>query len=241
LIAAVFLVAGGLLSGAWLSAHNGTALVSNAFSAPALVQTAQAQDALPAVSVVNSGTLAGPLAVIGNNTGASDFSPLTHDNGVIRDPGSPIGPTPVSESAVLQGNAAQLAGQSGAFPDFNSSFVVPVKGHDLGVLHNYNAVDIVAACGTPVIAAADGLVVPDENNPDDAGGWNGGYGNFVYLEHSFGEGIFTRYAHLSKLLVNIGDYVKQGQEIGLVGKTGDATGCHLHFEVVGAQNPFAKK
>ena len=125
-------------------------------------------------------------------------------------------------------------------PNFNSSFIMPAQGYDWGMLHNYNAVDIANACGTPVVASAEGLVVPDPNIPNVPGDWNSGYGNFVLIEHPFGNAIYTRYAHLEQVLVQIGDYVKQGQEIGLMGDTGDSTGCHVHFEVIGAQNPFVK-
>jgi murein DD-endopeptidase MepM/ murein hydrolase activator NlpD len=117
---------------------------------------------------------------------------------------------------------------------------MPAYGYDWGILHHYNAVDIAASCGTPVVAAAEGLVVPDDSFGDGVDGWNGGYGSFVLIEHPFGDGVRTRYAHLGKALVSIGDYVKQGQEIGIMGDTGEATGCHVHFEVYGAQNPFAK-
>jgi murein DD-endopeptidase MepM/ murein hydrolase activator NlpD len=128
-----------------------------------------------------------------------------------------------------------------SLPNFNSEFIMPATGHNWGVLHNYNAVDIANSCGTPVVAAADGLVIPDPNIPDVSGGWNGGYGNFVLLQHSFGKNVETRYAHLEQIFVQVGDYVKQGQEIGLMGESGEATGCHVHFEVIGAQNPFAKQ
>ena len=56
-----------------------------------------------------------------------------------------------------------------------------------------------------------------------------GYGNVVYLDH--GNGITSRYAHLSKFSVKVGDTVKQGQEVGKVGNTGVSTGPHLHFEI----------
>lgn len=137
-------------------------------------------------------------------------------------------------------NAHLAAAQKSTLPNFNNKFIMPAEGYNWGILHNYNAVDIANSCGTPVVASADGLVVPDENIPDTLGGWNGGYGNFVMLEHAFGNGIRTRYAHLEQILVHIGDYVKQGQEIGLMGESGESTGCHVHFEVIGAQNPFVK-
>jgi lysostaphin len=137
-------------------------------------------------------------------------------------------------------NASQVAGAGSSLPNFNNEFIAPAGGYDWGILHHYNAVDIANSCGTPVVAAADGTVISDENIADTLGGWNDGYGNFILIEHSFGDGVRTRYAHLEKMLVQPGDYVQQGQVIGLMGESGDATGCHVHFEVIGAQNPFAK-
>lgn len=136
--------------------------------------------------------------------------------------------------------ASLVANQKSTLPNFNKDFVLPAQGYNWGTLHHYNAIDVANSCGTPVVASAEGLVVPDESIPNVLGGWNGGYGNFVLIEHPFGNDIRTRYAHLEKIVVQIGDYVKQGQEIGLMGESGEATGCHVHFEVIGAQNPFAK-
>lgn len=125
-------------------------------------------------------------------------------------------------------------------PDLKSYFALPAIGWNWGQLHNYNAVDIANQCGTPVRAAAEGLVVTDENFGSGAEGWNDGYGVFVFVEHP--NGTKTRYAHLAKALVKPGDYVSRGEELGLMGNTGNThgpTGCHLHFEVYGAKNPFA--
>lgn len=149
------------------------------------------------------------------------------------DPGTPIIiPGGTATSLVAAGNAN--------LPNYNSRFIMPANGYNWGILHHYNAVDIANSCGTPVVASAEGVVVPDESIQDTPGGWNEGYGNFVLIEHPFGNNVMTRYAHLEKILVNVGDYVQQGEEIGLMGQTGDATGCHVHFEVIGARNPFAK-
>ena len=136
--------------------------------------------------------------------------------------------------------ANPLSSIGDALPNFDANFVMPAEGYNWGILHNYNAVDIANSCGTPVVAAAAGVVVPDPEITDTPGGWNEGYGNFVLIEHAFGNNVETRYAHLEKISVQIGDYVQQGQTIGLMGETGDATGCHVHFEVIGAHNPFAK-
>lgn len=135
---------------------------------------------------------------------------------------------------------AVVATTPSTLPSFNSSFILPAQGYNSGTLEDDNVVEIENACGTPVVASADGVVVPDKNIVNTTGGWNDGFGTFVLLEHPFGDGIFTRYAHLQQSLVSVGDYVKQGEEIGLVGQTGDAGACELGFSVVGAQNPFGK-
>ena len=124
----------------------------------------------------------------------------------------------------------------GDFLDLGNYFAIPAKGWNWGRLHDYNAVDIANACGTPVYAAAEGLVT--ETN---SGGWYNGYGGYIKIEHP--NKTYTSYAHLSKILVDDGKYVSQGATIGLMGNTGNThgpTGCHLHFEVYGAKNPFAK-
>ena len=99
-------------------------------------------------------------------------------------------------------------------------------------LHGWDAVDLAAPSGTAIHAAASGTVILS-----DMGGWNGGYGNYVILDN--GQGVETLYAHMSETKATVGESVSAGDVIGYVGMTGDATGDHLHFEVRGAQNPFA--
>ncbi|MFN5964628.1 MAG: M23 family metallopeptidase, partial [Pseudanabaena sp.] len=82
--------------------------------------------------------------------------------------------------------------------------------------------DFAAPTGTPIFAAADGVVT-------DAGWTNGGYGNIVELRHS--DGSVTLYAHTSRVYVSKGQVVNRGQAIAEVGTTGRSTGPHLHFEV----------
>lgn len=97
-----------------------------------------------------------------------------------------------------------------------------------GALHT--GLDFPAATGTPIVAAAGGVVLSADAHP--------AYGQTVELDH--GNGLVTRYAHAAKLLVRAGDLVKRGQQIALVGSSGRSTGPHLHFEVLveGApQNP----
>lgn len=115
-------------------------------------------------------------------------------------------------------------------------FALPARGWNWGVLHFENAVDIADNCGSPVYASAEGLVT----EASAEGFWNEGYGNLVVIEHP--NGTKTKYAHIEKSEVKIGDYAAQGEKIATIGNTGNThgpTGCHLHFEVVGAQNPFA--
>ena len=81
--------------------------------------------------------------------------------------------------------------------------------------------DIAAPWGTRVIATADGVVTE--------AGWQRGYGWVVYIDH--GNGISTRYGHLSRIDVTVGQTIKRGDQLGLVGSTGRSTGPHLHYEV----------
>ena len=137
--------------------------------------------------------------------------------------------------------AAALAAATEAKSASARYFIQPASGLNWGILHDHNAVDIANSCGTPVKAAASGLVINDPDLGPGTAGWNGGYGDFVLIQHL--NGTKTRYAHLSKIEVAVGTHVSQGDEIGLIGNTGHVqgeTGCHLHFEVIGAPNPFAK-
>jgi murein DD-endopeptidase MepM/ murein hydrolase activator NlpD len=86
----------------------------------------------------------------------------------------------------------------------------------------HGGIDIAAGSGTPVGAAAGGRVV--------SAGWDGGYGQAVVIDH--GNGLATRYAHLSRISVSSGETVSRGEVIGTVGSTGRASGPHLHFEVL---------
>ncbi len=114
------------------------------------------------------------------------------------------------------------------------SLIRPINGTVSQGLHGYNAVDFHADIGTPVYAAAEGRVILIKGG----NAWNGGYGNYLAIEHA--GGVQTVYAHLSKIEDSIGAKVSPGQVIALSGNTGKTTGPHLHFEVRGAKNPFAK-
>lgn len=94
----------------------------------------------------------------------------------------------------------------------------PFTGH----FAQHTGLDFPAQPGTPIVAAAGGVVVTQESHP--------AYGNMVEVDH--GNNVITRYAHASRVLVKKGDLVKRGQKIAMVGTTGRSTGPHLHFEVL---------
>lgn len=94
-----------------------------------------------------------------------------------------------------------------------------------GVWQLHAGVDFAAPGGAPIYAAASGRVVRT--------GWNGGYGNYTCIHHgdTNSGGLATCYAHQSQILAGNGQWVSDGELIGLVGTTGASTGYHLHFEV----------
>lgn len=99
----------------------------------------------------------------------------------------------------------------------------PITGRS--ALHS--GLDFQADSGTPILAAAGGVVVVQEFHP--------GFGNMVEIDH--GNSLITRYAHASATFVKKGDLVKRGQKIAAVGSTGRSTGPHLHFEVLAEGTP----
>ncbi|MDB9377780.1 M23 family metallopeptidase, partial [Nodularia sphaerocarpa] len=121
----------------------------------------------------------------------------------------------------------------------STSYMWPAKGvltsgygRRWGRMHR--GIDIANATGTPIFAAADGVV--------QKSGWNrGGYGILVEIRHP--DGTMTRYAHNSRTLVRAGQQVTQGEQIANMGSTGFSTGPHTHFEIhpagKGAIDPIA--
>ncbi|MEK7208669.1 MAG: peptidoglycan DD-metalloendopeptidase family protein [Patescibacteria group bacterium] len=132
--------------------------------------------------------------------------------------------------------AAPTTGSSryvrGGGPTYAGYYLRPIRG---GVktqgLHGYNGVDLAAAAGSPIYASAAGRVIISKQS-----GWNGGYGNYLVIEHD--NGTQTLYAHNQSNIVSAGQAVVQGQVIGYIGSTGKSTGPHVHFEIRGAKNPF---
>ncbi|HKI57169.1 MAG TPA: peptidoglycan DD-metalloendopeptidase family protein [Trueperaceae bacterium] len=87
--------------------------------------------------------------------------------------------------------------------------------------HFHAGIDLAVPMGTPIHAARDGVVAEAR--------WDGTYGNVVFLDH--GDGSQTRYAHMSRIAVRVGDEVRQGDVLGFAGSTGWSTGPHVHFEL----------
>lgn len=125
---------------------------------------------------------------------------------------------------------------------------LPVRGASIGSGYGHRSdpfagsramhegIDFNIGSGAPVVAAAAGVVLVAEYHPE--------FGNMIDIDH--GDGLISRYAHLSRIDIQSGRMVRRGERIGLVGSTGRSTGSHLHFEVrmLGvAQNPavFLKK
>jgi murein DD-endopeptidase MepM/ murein hydrolase activator NlpD len=91
----------------------------------------------------------------------------------------------------------------------------------LGLRSRHDGLDFAAPTGTPVVAAADGVVLTASFHPE--------FGNMIDVDH--GDGLTSRYAHLSKMDVSNSQIVRRGEKIGEIGTTGRSTGPHLHFEV----------
>ena len=181
----------------------------------------------------------------------ADAGPLATlaDNGYIDDdgPDEPQGASPVifGRALDLQGNPLRQQSSlwrkagSGLFaPGLHSGpFIKPAglpvrtnavsssfgtRWHPLLGGYRFHAgIDLAAAMGTAIFATSSGTVA--------TAGWCGGYGICVTLDH--GNGYFTLYGHLSRVDVAPGQRIGSGQELGLVGSTGNSTGPHLHYEV----------
>lgn len=123
----------------------------------------------------------------------------------------------------VEGNAVVVEG----YPAYSSGN--PHSGIDIFIHdregNGYDSKGNSLSYRSPIHASQSGVVVEAYNN----GEWNTGYGNYCVVDH--GNGIQTLYAHADVIYVSEGDTVEKGQTLGLIGKTGNATAPHLHFEV----------
>lgn len=166
----------------------------------------------------------------------ADYNSLENGQGLI------IGTTiivPDGEITYSQAQIATVAQKTGTGKQVitkqsapSGYFIRPVKGIKTQGFHGpFNAVDIGAPVGTPIVASAAGVVVVAKPS-----GWNGGYGGLTIIQHD--NGSQSLYAHQSKIFVSVGDQVSQGEHIGNVGNTGRSTGPHLHLEYRGIKTPI---
>lgn len=133
---------------------------------------------------------------------------------------------PVPEIVVVGTKSINWQIYSGKRADYKGGLLYPVNGGRISCgwygYKGHTGIDISAPSGASIKAATSGKVV--------FAGWKGSYGNCVLIDH--GNGVFTRYAHNSRNLVTVGDSVNAGEKIAEVGRTGNATGNHCHFEVI---------
>jgi LysM repeat protein len=135
----------------------------------------------------------------------------------------PDGKKPVPPSVPIYPMTRVGSAPKGA-PQGSGRFAWPTQGLlTQRYWSGHPGIDIANRIGTPILAADAGYVVM-------AGRDTWGYGNQVVIDH--GNGYWTRYAHLDRILVTAGDIVKKNQKIGTMGNTGRSTGSHLHFEVI---------
>ena len=143
----------------------------------------------------------------------------------------PNGEAPTVPKSAPNSSGSKIAnGAQGV--EYKGYYIRPfIGGVKTQGIHGYNGVDLANSCGTPMLASATGDVIVAKQ-----AGWNGGYGQYIAISHP--NGTQTLYAHMSKIIVGQGWHVVQGQVIGYVGSSGNSTGCHVHFEIRGAKNPF---
>ena len=203
-----------------------------------IYHTWRSRDTLSSVASRYGATINDILLFIGNNLDLAN--PVIEPGTQVMVPGGERELVPISYAAVTRdaegrlvsgwvGPGACLLDSVGLYG--NGFFIWPsavhyLSGNDFGPGHN--GVDLGSGMGSALFAADSGTVVY-------AGWMEGGYGNFVVIDH--GNGYTTLYEHLDTLSVRCGDNVFQGSVIGTAGTTGNSTGAHLHFEIRYANAP----
>ncbi len=212
-----------------------TILWANNLSKGSTLKTGQKLIVLPVSGVVHDVKKGDTLVQVAKlyKSGAEDiisFNNLSDEGDIF------VGDILVVPNGVMPAKPQPVASQ---IPLGSSYFICPNASCNITQgLHWYNAIDFKGSCGDPVFAAAAGKVQRVKY------GWNQGGGNTVTILHP--NGVVTTYGHVSASLANPGQDVSQGDIIALVGGkpgtpgAGISTGCHVHFGVIGARNPFAR-
>lgn len=214
-----------------------TILWANDLPRASRIQVGQTLTILPVTGITYTVKKGDTLASIAKRYGG-DASEIASYNGlegalaagseIIIPDGEAIAPVP--STSPRQG--ASYVSNPGS-PTQAGYYLRPISGgiRSQGI-HGYNGVDLAAPIGTPIVASAAGDVMIAKSS-----GWNGGYGQYVVIQHD--NGSQTLYSHNSSVIVGVGEHVQQGQVIGYVGESGKATGPHVHFEIRnGIRNPF---
>jgi len=138
-------------------------------------------------------------------------------------------PEDLSKAQLAKMAPKKVAGAS-AQTSFKGTFGRPTSGWNMSQPFGHTSferyhtgIDLTSRSGTTIFASASGRIT------FTGGGWGGGYGNHIIITH--GNGFSTLYGHLSRINVSNGQWVNQGQAIGIMGSTGWSTGVHLHFEI----------
>lgn len=218
-----------------------TVLWSNNLSSTSTIRPGQELYILPvtgiAHTVASGETLESIVSKYGGSVdqivqmnGLADASAVTAGTELIIPDGKQPAPPPVvhlaSVGSIFSGGSSSYSSSPavGTAPSYGAKLQWPTTTHRIsqyfGAYHT--GIDIDGECGDPVWAADAGTVV--------SAGWYGGYGNQVVIDH--GNGLRTRYGHLSVIKVGNGQHVTRGQGIGVEGTTGRSTGCHIHFETM---------
>ncbi len=234
----------------WFSSPEGVNIggeITEIVSAPAGTQ--QSEDSL--IAGYQSIFLAFAASAGSDSTGIleegsyDDRDPLiTGQDSILQNQNPITVPTPEPKNPVLAPTPTPYYG-----PYLDGYFIFPTSGFNRGRLHPYNAVDISRGddClyeNIPVFAAASGVVTETQMTQSTAKLAYSGYGNNLTILHT--NSVTTRYAHLKNILTSPGQYVSQGSIIAFMGGyprtpgAGNSTGCHLHFGVRGAKNPFIR-
>jgi murein DD-endopeptidase MepM/ murein hydrolase activator NlpD len=215
----------------------------------------------PTASLVSPASPATPLGPQASDTPAGEASPtppLLSESAPAPSP-TPGQPSPTPCPPDLCNFAGVLFLQRPIAPSGNDQVDVTYRFGTTqgGTRDPHHGVEMLNPSGTPVLAAASGVVVVagDDRQPTSPqGAWpitfygpySYFYGNLVVIQHEaprafpdLPQPVFTLYAHLSEISVSVGDQVQAGQQVGKVGMTGIATGSHLHFEVRLGENTYA--